>query len=200
MGRIDRFKKYLGEGLLIVFSVLFALFIDYIVEHRNLERQKQTALNGIRNELDRNSKIVSSWRIQHHRIKDRLDSLLTGKNDSLLQVMGEESYLNLGLLMNEQSLIAAVLSDTAWESAKSTNIIAQFDFETLERLTSAYKMQHIVSDETIKSILNLYFSREAHEMQHLEGNLFQLQLRFTELVGQEYLMEELYKVAINSLE
>lgn len=135
-----QFKKYIGEGILIVFSVLFALFINRIAENRDLEKRKQTALTSIRQERYRNSGIMQSWRDQHSQIQAKLDSLLAGQKDSLLQLLAQQDYLDLGLLTDQQSLVAAVLSDTAWESAKSTTLVSEFDVKTIERLTSVYKM------------------------------------------------------------
>lgn len=190
----------MGDSLLIVFSVLFALFINRLAESNDTENQKETALSGIRSELYRNSAITEIWRENHSQILNRLDGLKSGKSDSLMKVIAQKDYLDLGLLTNQQSLIEAVLSDTAWESAKSTGIIAEFDFETTQKRTNVYKMQKVLMDDSVRSIQNLYFSREAHDMDDVDGTLFQLHLRINELVGQEALMETLYEEAIKAIE
>ena len=48
--KID-FKKYFGEGLLIVFSVLFALFINKTYEDAKINKDKNNALKQIKAEL-----------------------------------------------------------------------------------------------------------------------------------------------------
>ena len=45
------FKKYFSEGFLIVFSVLFALFINGVSEDLKIKRQKLIALDNIKTEL-----------------------------------------------------------------------------------------------------------------------------------------------------
>ncbi|MEP3211083.1 MAG: hypothetical protein ABJN95_17990 [Maribacter sp.] len=193
-------KKYISDGLLIVFSVLFALFINKIAERMDMQTRKETALTSIRSELYRNSGVIAMWNEKHGAIQNRLDSLITGKNDSLMKVMLQNDYLDLGILTNQQSLIEAVLSDTAWESAKAAGIVSQFDFDTTQKLTNVYKMQTVLMDDTVRSILDLYFSRESHKMDDMDATLFQFHLRFHELVGQEILMKQLYDEAITAID
>ncbi len=50
------FKKYLGEGVLIFFSVLFALFINKTYEKAKTNRNKNNAIKQIKTELIDNQK------------------------------------------------------------------------------------------------------------------------------------------------
>lgn len=194
------FGKYLGEGFLIVFSVLFALFINNLAENRQTKKKKRTALESIRKELYKNDSIVGVWRTQHAKISKRIQDLIQGKNDSLKNKLLEYDNLELRLLTDNKSLIEAVLSNTAWESAKSSGIVSEFDFDTTQSLTAAYSMQKVMTDETVMKILDLYFDRESHDMDNLMPTLYQFGLRFYELVGQEYLMDQLYNAALEDLE
>jgi hypothetical protein len=106
-------------------------------------------------------------------------------------------FLNLGVLTNNKSLIDAILTSTAWESAKSTGIISEFDFETTQKLTHVYSMQELITEVTIAKIIDYYFEASTHKMENIDRVLVQFQLRFWELTGQEELMIDLYKQAIN---
>lgn len=196
----SNFRKYLGDGLLIVFSVLFALFINKLAEDRETNQRKKIALESIKKELQRNSKIVLGWKEDHAKISNRLQAIITGQNDSLKDALIKNDYLNLGMLTENKSLIESFLSNTSWESAKASGIVAEFDFETTQRLTAVYGLQQELGDETIRGILDLYFSRDSHKMEELELTLNQFMLRFYELVGQESLMEQLYNDAISAVE
>ncbi|HAA12421.1 MAG TPA: hypothetical protein DCE41_12275 [Cytophagales bacterium] len=197
---MKRFKKYVAEGLLIIFSVLFALFINQWFDDYQTHRRKEVALESIQSELYRNRSILASWKEHHMAIRDRITGVLEGRNDSLLVALTQKNFLDLGLLTNNESLVDAVLTHTAWESAKSTGIIAEFDFETTQKLTQVYSMQRVLTDRTLANILDFYFDTQAHDMENIDQILVQFQLRFWELTGQEELMTSLYQQAIEKIE
>ncbi len=192
-------KKHLGEGSLIIFSVLFALFINKAFEGYQTQKRKEVALKSITQELYRNEAILKRWKEQHLVIRDLLTDLISGKNDSLKQELAKYEYLNLGLVTNDQSLIDAFLTSTAWESAKHTGIIAEFDFEVTQKLTHVYKMQDVLTDRTLAQIFDYYFDTDSHDIDNLDQILVQFQLRFWELSGQEALMVTLYAEALEAV-
>ncbi|NNC71134.1 MAG: hypothetical protein HKN90_09965 [Flavobacteriaceae bacterium] len=190
-------KKYVAEGLLIVFSVLFALFINKLFDDYKTNKKKNIAIESIQKELYRNSAILDNWKEQHIKIRNRITEIVEGQNDSLKTELLKYKFLNLGVLTNNESLIDAILTNTAWESAKSTGIISEFDFETTQKLTHVYSMQEVLTERTIIKILDYYFDMNAHNMENIDQILIQFQLRFWELTGQEELMNNLYKEAIS---
>lgn len=192
-------KKYFSEGLLIVFSVLFALTINKVFADYQTNQKKDIALSSIRQELQQNADILDRWKTHHTEIRDRISSILEGSADSLLSELKQYEYLNMGVLTNNRSLIDAILVDTAWESAKATGIIAEFDFQTTQQLTRVYALQEIIVDRTVANILDFYFDMEAHNIENLESVLVQFQLRFWELTGQEILIARFYENAIEQL-
>lgn len=196
---MNNFKKYFAEGLLIVFSVLFALLINKLFEDYKTNKKKTVAIDSLRKELYRNSSILENWKEQHIEIRNRINEVIEGKNDSLKTELMKQNYLNLGVLTENESLIDAILTNTAWESAKSTGIIAEFDFETTQKLTYVYSMQDVLTNRTIAKILDFYFDTNTHNMENIDQSLVQFQLRFWELTGQEELMENLYTEAIKEL-
>jgi hypothetical protein len=190
-------KKYLAEGVLIVFSVLFALFINKLFDDYKTNESKTIAIESIRKELHRNAGILKNWKEQHIEVRNRITDILEGQNDSLKTELLKYEFLNLGVLTNNKSLIDAILTSTAWESAKSTGIISEFDFETTQKLTHVYSMQELITEVTIAKIIDYYFEASTHKMENIDRVLVQFQLRFWELTGQEELMIDLYKQAIN---
>jgi len=192
--------KYLGDGLLIVFSVLFALFINSLAEKRAITKKKEIALHSIRSELYRNSGVLKVWKESHISVRDRIDSLLVGSNDSLMKELQAYDYLNLEALMNGRNLVDAIFVDTSWESAKSTGKVAEFDFATTEQLTSAYDMQNELTRSTLSGIRDVLFERKTHDIGEIRQTLRQLQFRFYEVVGQEIVVEMLMNKALEQLE
>lgn len=193
-------KRYLAEATMIIFSVLFALFINRCSENSNLENQKEEALNSILLELKGNSKNLDNWIENHKGIQVTLNNLVAGKADSLKQLLKNESYLNLGLLNENESLINSFLLNASWQTSKNTGIIAEFDFNTSQGLTQTYTLQEIITNQTIKGILDLYFDKESQDLDNLDQTLMQMNLRFHELVGQEFLLNQYYESSIKELE
>lgn len=193
------FKRYFGEGTLIIFSVLFALFINKAFDSYQTQRQKTIAIESIQKELYRNQVIIKRWKEQHVTIRNRITDILTGKNDSLKTEFEKYSYFNLGLLTNNESLMDAFLTNTAWEAAKSTGIIAEFDFNTTQKLTHVYTMQKVITERSMMKIIDYYFETSSHEITNLDQIMVQFQLRFWELTGQEELMVSLYEEALEAL-
>ncbi len=193
-------KKYIGEGLLIVFSVLFALFINQSFDDYRTHQKKTIAQESILKELRANQAILANWQVKHTAIKQRLTSVIEGEADSLKSKLQQYDYLNLGVLTNNEVLIDAVLTNTAWESARATGIITEFDFETIQQLTLVYDLQAILLDRTTIQILDYLFAAESNDINNLDRTLVQLQLRLRELTGQEISLSGLYKEAIEVLE
>lgn len=193
------YKKYIVEGVLIVFSVLFALFINKMFDDYKTRQKKAIAIESIHKELKKNAAILVNWKAKHIPIRNRITDVLEGRNDSLRSELLQYEFLNLGLLTNNESLIDAILTDTAWESAKSTGIISEFDFDTTQKLTHVYSMQEVLTEKTIIKILDYYFDTGAHNMEEIDQILIQFQLRFWELIGQEELLTTLYQEAIDEL-
>ena len=195
----SRLKNYLAEGLLIVFSVLFALFISSLAESYKTKKRKNIAVESIKKELEQNQLILQDWKSHHTVIRDRVTDILNGKNDSLKQEFLKHKFFNLSLI-TEKGVITEILTNTAWESSKSTNIITEFDFEQVQDLTKAYELQSAIFDKSVTSILELIYDKETHNMDNLEATLLQFQLQFWNLIGQEALLEHLYDAALKSIE
>lgn len=200
MIKITNMKKYLAEGFLIVFSVLFALFINKLFDDYKTMQKKEVAIESIKKELSRNALIVKDWKTRHDIIRDRLVSINNGDNDSIISELLKKKFFDLGIITNYESLIDNTLTKTAWESAKSTGILAEFEFETIEILTQVYTLQDLVTDKTIGELLDFYFETSTHDMDKLEQTLIQFQLRFWELTGQEDLLIYIYSEYIDKLE
>jgi hypothetical protein len=199
MMKKSSFKKHLIEGLLIIFSVLFALFIDKYYDNKKIEERKDFAIKSIKKEIYRNSAIIKVWKKSHLEMSERINQIVDGKNDSLKNELIKHKFINLGVLTNNGSFINSLPTKTAWETSKSTGIISEFNFDTTQQLTNVYSLQEILTERTLMGLLDLYFE-EAHNIDNIDAILIQFRLRFGELLGQEYKLDELYVEAIKRLE
>ena len=193
-------RKHFLDGLLIVFSVLFALFIDKMYDDYLLSQKMEIALQTVTKELQENQSLLQDWNQRHTTIQDRISAILENKQPELRAALEQQQFLQLGILTNDQSMADSMPSTTAWESAKSTGIVAEFDFETTRKLTDAYALQQIVVERTFAQIVDYYFDSEAHDMANLDRVLVQFKLRFSELTSQEWMLARLYNDALTHLQ
>ena len=193
-------KKYLGEGSLIVFSVLFALFINKAFEDYRTNQKKNIAQESITKELYRNQVILNEWKEKHLVIRNRISSMIENQEDSFNVELKKYGYFDLMVLTNNEALIKAILSNTAWESAKTTGIISEFDYEMIQELTFVYDVQEMLTERTIMKIPDCVNDTETINLENLDKTLVKLQILFRELTGQEEVLAILYKEAINKLE
>jgi hypothetical protein len=91
-----KFKDYLFQSLLIIFSVLFALLINRYTENLKIKNQKSIAWSSIQQELATNHLILLDWRQRHEEIRDRINELLQIPNDSLVHMLFSIGSFNFG--------------------------------------------------------------------------------------------------------
>jgi len=192
-------KKYIVDGLLIVFSVLFALTINKLAENYQTEKRKKIAINNIKSELKNNSKVVKEWNVKHLEIKQRLGDILKGKNDSLKSQLLAGNSLHFEVLTNKKGFINSLMTNTAWETAKTTGIISEFDFETTQRLTYTYALQNIITEKSSIKIINLLYDSMGKEIDKKNTILIQLYTQISDLVSQEQELENLINNTIKDL-
>jgi hypothetical protein len=196
---MKNWKDYFLEGILIIFSVLFALFINNYSETLKTQRQKELALNRISKELEKNSKILAEWIPHHEKIYRRLYKSSSEKNYSLKNVLMQYDYFSFDVLSDNQRLFHALPSHTTWETAKATGMITEFDFELVEELTKTYALQDLVVNHTLQDVTQILLNQNTHDMKKLDANLRQLEIRFSELTGQERNLEKNYYSALVKL-
>jgi hypothetical protein len=149
-------------------------------------------------ELERNGKILTEWIDLHQKVSERLAKLSSGEGDSLKKALLKYTSFNFGVLTDNQQIVNTILTNTAWETAKSTGIIAEFDFELIEHLTQVYSLQSTVMNTTLQKIIQVYFDAGSHDMERLDITLKQLDILFHELVGQEKLLATVYDSTITN--
>jgi hypothetical protein len=107
-------------------------------------------LQSVIKELQENQILLQDWNQRHTAMQDRISAILENKQPELRAELQQGQFLQLGILTNDQSMADSMPSSTAWESAKSTGIVAEFDFETTRKLTDAYALQQMMIERTIR--------------------------------------------------
>lgn len=193
------FKKYLGEGLLIVFSVLFALFINKTYEDAKTNRYKINAIKQINAELLGNQKILEDWMTDHNAILENLNKLIESKNDNIQKLAEKKGCLPIQIILDNKDLMIKSLSNSAWNSAQSIGIISEFDFKTLQSISETYQLQQLIMDTSIEKMVER-LCLKSNDVENNKVFLTELRLRFINLRGQEIRLSYYYKKTIEILE
>jgi hypothetical protein len=147
-------KEYLGESLLIIFSVLLALIMtEYISNLREKENTKNT-LKNISAELSHNKKAIQEMNEYNLHVLTKIDSALVNKKLQDDLVSNDEFHLNV---IAPQGVLYRYLNNEAWTIAKSNNVMSKVDGETIAMLTKVYEDQGRmmkVEDEVAKVIFD----------------------------------------------
>jgi hypothetical protein len=196
---MKKFWHYVLEGFLIVFSVLFALYIENYVENLKTKERKQLALDRIRLEIARNSKVLAEWMPKHDATYQLLYRSSLTNNDSLKKVLLMYNYFNINILTKQESIFNTILTATAWETAQSTQIASEFDFELMESLTQVYALQSLIMDKTLQEIIGVYLDRNSHELDNVDDTLKQFEIRYQDLTGQEEVLASAYNDVLTKL-
>lgn len=196
---MKKFWHYVLEGFLIVFSVLFALYIENYVENLKTKEQKQLALERIRLEIARNSKVLAEWMPKHDATYQLLYRSSLTNNDSLKKVLLMYNYFNINVLTKQESIFNTILTATAWETAQSTQIASEFDFELMESLTQVYALQSLIMDKTLQEIIGVYLDRNSHDLDNIDDTLKQFEIRYQDLTGQEEVLASAYNDVLTKL-
>lgn len=191
-------KKYAGEGLLIVFSVLFALFINKTYEEVKTNTTKNNTILQIKAELLNNQNTLNNWMISHNTMLENLNNLIQHKTDSIQELAKDKNYLPIPIILNNKNLIDKPLSNSAWSSAQSIGIISEFDFETLQSINETYELQQLITNTSIEKIAERLFL-ESNDIENTTPLLIEMRFRFQNLRGQEYRLKQLYNETIEIL-
>jgi hypothetical protein len=177
----------LVESALIVFSVLFALFIDRAAEKAKTGRQKRVALERMQQELLANRELLTDAIRRHRRVVSNLNRVLGNERDSLRVKLLQKGYIDFILLSDGESIYPRLPTRTSWEAALSTGIIAEFDYGVVEALTYVYSSQEFITGQTFQNIVEDLYDVEATNP---ERKLLKLKLEFEELIAQEVSLQK----------
>ena len=156
---VRNWKEYLGESLLIVFSVALAIILTEVFTKIHENQQTREVLHQLRQELINNNESEEIQYKYHLMVIHNIDSAL---HDEKLR----KAFLDSGLLhltpIAPVGVMREDLNDIAWQVAKQNNIFSKLDLRTYSLLTDIYDNQAkiIKSEDEIGKLLLSFESRE----------------------------------------
>ena len=152
-------KEYLGESLLIIFSVSLAIFLTEIFTQIHENRQTREVLHQLRIELTINYEAEESQYQYHLQVMHNIDSAL--QNENFRKKFISKGRIHLSVIAPE-GVLKNDLNDIAWQVAKQNNIFSKIDLKTYALLTDIYDNQQRItnSEAEIGKLLLSFESRK----------------------------------------
>ena len=151
---IRDWKEYLGESLMIVFSVLLALFLTEHINKLHERENTKSLLRSISAELNHNRKFILEMQDYNLMVFSKIDSVLVDKKLQKKLVSKDEFHLEV---IAPHGIQYRFLDNDAWAIGKNNNIISKIDIETVSILTKVYENQDRIAkieDEVAKVIFD----------------------------------------------
>lgn len=156
-------KEYLGECLLIVFSVILALIVTEFINHLNEKKKTSEILHQLKEELIDNKKLEEEQYHYHLQVLKNIDTALN--NPSIANKFINHGEINLDPIAPE-GVLRHDLNDVAWQAAKQNNILSKIDLDTYSLLNNIYNNQQRItsSEDKIAQVLLSFESRQPQNL------------------------------------
>jgi hypothetical protein len=151
---IRNWKEYLGESLLIVFSVLLALGLSEYIGKIHEKENTKTILKSVADELRNNKKALGEMQDYNLKVFAKIDSALADKKIQKRLIFNDEFHL---AVIAPDGIQFRFLENAAWTIAKNNNIMSKIDIESFSILSRIYGDQDRISkveDEVAKVIFD----------------------------------------------
>ena len=155
-------KEYIGESLLIVFSVLLALFLTELFTKMHDRQLTREILEGLKEEISENYRSEKEQYAYHLQIVRSIDSAL--KNPILEKQIIVNGVIQLDRII-PNGILLHDLNDIAWQVAKQNNIISKIDLQTYGLLADIYSNQERIKN-TEPEIARVLLSRESRSAEN----------------------------------
>ena len=152
-------KEYLGESLLIIFSVLLALFTTEYINKQHEKENTKTILTSIVNELKHNKISIQEMQEYNLKVLANIDSLLISKSLQNELVSNDEFHLKI---IAPQGVLFRYLDNEAWTIAKNNNIMSKIDVQSASVLTKVYEDQDRIA-KVESEVAKIIFDRESRD-------------------------------------
>lgn len=167
------------QSLLIVFSVLFALFLDGIWEQQKVTTDLRAAYREIRGEVESNRNALTAAVAYHRQSMATMDSVLNKGSVETSEFSGSLSQIM------PKGLLPPDLQNAAWNTLHSTGLAAQLKFDDLYPLTHLYQLQEEEVKKTQRELEALISQSGRFEKQRNAFNLNELKSLLNKLYEQE---------------
>lgn len=154
-------KEYIGECLLIVFSVILALVVTEFINNLNEKKRTSEIMQELKDELVENKKMEEEQYTYHLQVLKNIDSALQHP-EFAKQFINDSGEIHLTHTIAPDGVMKHDLNDVVWQIAKQNNIFSKIDISTYSLLNNIYNNQARItsSEDKIAQILVSFESRK----------------------------------------
>ena len=158
-------KEYVGECLLIVFSVILALGVTEFINNLNEKKKTNEVLHQLKDELSENLRLEKDQYNYHLQLISKLDSGINNPEIAAGFISDGALHVNK-MFPPPYGVMKHDLNDVAWQIAKQNNIVSKIDISTYNLLNDIYNNQQRItgSEEKIAAVLLSYESRKTENI------------------------------------
>jgi hypothetical protein len=189
--------KLIFESILIIFSVLLALFLNEYRGQLKENQQKELVIKIVKIELKSNLEILNEWRPYHEKVLNNLNEALNS-NSTNSTLFTEKGVFTWSLMPN--GVVQRVIDNGSWQTLKSSSISSIIEFNTMFTLSQLYKQQAQGVESTLNRILKIISARESLEEKNQRSTIILLRNTFNEMVSQEIFLIKKYEQALIEIE
>jgi hypothetical protein len=152
-------KEYLGESLLIVFSVVLALLLTELFNKLHESSRQKEILRQLREELIANKNAEELQYKYQLMVLHNIDSAIT-------HPLFANQFLDSGRMhlkpIAPDGILKRDLSDVVWQIARQNNVFANLDIDTYRLLNDIYEQQMRITkiEDEAASVLLAFESRK----------------------------------------
>jgi hypothetical protein len=195
---IRTWKEYLGECLLIVFSVILALVVTEYINDLNDKRRTSEVMRELKDELIENKKMEEEQYSYHVQVLKNIDSALHHV-EFAKKFINDSGEIDLTYTIAPHGVMLNDLNDVAWQIAKQNNIFSKINISTYSLLNNIYNNQARITNSEDK-IAQILVSFESRKPQNLRMTLILLKDSYHGWdVDRAPALIELYQKAIDIL-
>ncbi len=164
---VRNWKEYLGESLLIIFSVSLAIILTEVFNRIHENQQTRELLHELREEIIANKEAEEIQYKYHLQVLKNIDSAL--HDDSFLKKVFDSARIHLSFLA-PVGVMRKDLNDAVWQVSKQKDIFSKISLETYGLLADIYNQQQRIT-KTEDEIGRLLLSFESREPENAKKTL-----------------------------
>ena len=140
---IKKGLKYFIEFVIVVSGVFLGVYATNIQNEKKIKEDKKKSLEYILEELEDNKDRLQSSLEYHQALKTEFDSIAkTLKESDYFETYIVSTKFKHDRMKGWDGIRNANLNDTAFEAAKISGIIREFDFASIQHISEIYKSQN----------------------------------------------------------
>ena len=138
--------KYLIEIVIVAFGVFLGVYYSNVNADNKTQKEKNKSISLIISELENNEGLIKEYIKYHENIKIEMDSIVPSLSENELYSDFTRSEFKHFEIKGWKGFLFARLQRTAYESAKTSGVIKEFDIELIQKLSDVYNFQDMYTD------------------------------------------------------